>query len=137
MSNKLFSNAFKCSFFGSTFTDLKRKLSFNWSLDSEFLSKKNAFHFILFMTLSSLKIKFFWLNAFDNNLYDMVRNIEFKNVKSPFQHQLQNDVKRIKQEPKLLIPADKTNNLYRLTTDEYKKLLTENISKSYKKLINL
>ena len=89
------------------------------------------------MTLSSLKIKFFWLNAFDNNLYDMVRNIEFKNVKSSFQHQLQNDVKRIKQEPKLLIPTDKTNNLYRLTTDEYKKLLTENISKSYKKLINL
>ena len=31
--------------------------------------------------------------------------------------------------------ADKTNNLYELTTDEYNKLLTENISKAYKKPI--
>ena len=28
----------------------------------------------------------------------------------------------------MLIPADKTKNLYELTPDEYKKLLTENIS---------
>ena len=45
-------------------------------------------------------------------------------------------MKSIKQDPKLLIPVDKTNNLYRLTTDEYNKLLTENISKNYKKLLN-
>ena len=63
----------------------------------------------------------------------MVRNIEFKNVKSSFHQQLQNDVKSIKQDPKLLIPAGKTNYLYRLTTDDYNKLLAENIPKSYKK----
>ena len=56
-------------------------------------------------------------------MYDMVRNIEFENAKSSFQHQLQNDAKRIKQDPTLLITADKTSNLYRLTTDEYNKLL--------------
>ena len=66
------------------------------------------------------------LNAYENNLYDNVRNIEFKNVKSSFQQQLKNDAK-------LLIPTDKTNNSYRVTTDEYNELLTENISKSYKK----
>ena len=63
----------------------------------------------------------------------MIRNIEFKNVKSLSQQQLQNDVKRIKQDRKLLIPTDKTNNLYKLATDEYNKLLTKNIFKSYKK----
>ena len=72
-------------------------------------------------------------NAFENYLRDMIRNIEFKNVKSLSQQQLQNDVKRIKQDPKLLIPTDKTNNLYKLATDEYNKLLTKNIFKSYKK----
>ena len=56
-------------------------------------------------------------------MYDMVRNIEFENAKSSFQHQLQNDAKRIKQDLRLLITADKTSNLYRLTTDEYNKLL--------------
>ena len=63
----------------------------------------------------------------------MVRNIEFKNVKSSLQHQLQNDVNWIKQDTKLLIPADKTSDLYILTKHEYKKLLTENISKICKK----
>ena len=77
------------------------------------------------------------LNTFENNLYDRVQNIEFKKVKSSFQDQFQNDAKKIKQDPKLLIPADKTNTLYRLTTDEYNKLLTENISKTTKELINL
>ena len=33
----------------------------------------------------------------------------------------------------MLIPADKTNNLYELTTAEYNKLLLEKISKTYKK----
>ena len=63
----------------------------------------------------------------------MVRNIEFKKVTSNFQAQLSDDVRNIKKNPKLLIPADKTNNLYELTPDEYNKLLTENISKTYKK----
>ena len=44
-----------------------------------------------------------------------------------------NDVKNIKKNPKLLVPTDKINNLYELTTEEYDKLLIENISKMYKK----
>ena len=47
--------------------------------------------------------------------------------------QLSNDGKNIKKNPKLLVPADKTNNLQELTTEEYNKLLIENISKTYKK----
>ena len=35
--------------------------------------------------------------------------------------------------PLLFIPADKTNNLYKLSKDNYNKLLTDNITKSYKK----
>ena len=31
------------------------------------------------------------------------------------------------------MPADKNNNLYELTTEEYSRLLIENISKTYKK----
>ena len=63
----------------------------------------------------------------------MVRNIEFKNLKSSIHQQLQNDVKSIKQDPKLLIPAGRTNYLYRLANEDYNKPLTENISKGYKK----
>ena len=67
----------------------------------------------------------------------MVQNIEFTNVKSNFQMQLSNDVKNIKKNPKLLIPADKSNNLYELTIEEYNKLLIENISKTYKKIAHV
>ena len=49
------------------------------------------------------------------------------------QREQSNDVEDIKENPKLLIPADKANNLYELTTKEYDKLLIENISKMYKK----
>ena len=59
ISYKSSSNAFKCSFFGGVLTKLKPKFMFDYSLHSEFLSKKNAFHLFLFMKLSSLKIKFF------------------------------------------------------------------------------
>ena len=49
------------------------------------------------------------------------------------QRPLSDGTRNIKKKPKLLIPADKTNNLYELSTDKYNKLLTENISKTYKK----
>ena len=47
--------------------------------------------------------------------------------------QLPYHVKNIKRNPKFLITTDKTNNLYEFTSEEYSKLLIENISKTYKK----
>ena len=74
------------------------------------------------------------LNQFESALYDMVQNIEFKKVKFNFPMQLSNDVKNIKKNPKILVPVDKSNNLYELTTEEYNKLQIENISKTYKQI---
>ena len=73
------------------------------------------------------------MNQFESGLYGMVQNIEFKKVKCNFQMKFYNDVKNIKKNPKLLVPADKTNKLYKHTTEEYNKLLIENISRMYKK----
>ena len=75
------------------------------------------------------------INAFETELNDMVRNIEFKRVSSEFQSNLSKDIKRMNEDPLLFIPADKTNNLYELSKDNYNKLLTDNITKSYKKTI--
>ena len=60
----------------------------------------------------------------------MVRNIEFKRVSSEFQSNLSKDIKLINEDPLLFIP-DKTKYLYHLSKDNYKKLLTDNITKSY------
>ena len=50
----------------------------------------------------------------------MLRNIEFKRVSSEFPNKLSKDIKRINEDPLLFIPADKTNNLYKLSKDNYK-----------------
>ena len=63
----------------------------------------------------------------------MVKNIKFRNVRSNFQFRLTNDVTKINKSPNLFVPADKTNNLYELSVDSYKKLLKENVTASYQK----
>ena len=73
------------------------------------------------------------LNAFEADLYDIVRNIKFNRVSSEFQSNLSKDIKRINEDPLLFILADKTKNLCRLAKDNYNKLLTDNVTKSYKK----
>ena len=63
----------------------------------------------------------------------MIKNIEFKNVPNQFQQQLRNDSKMILQSDKVIVAADKTNNLYKLPVKDYRKLLNDNITKTYKK----
>ena len=76
------------------------------------------------------------LSAFEEDLYNMVKNIKFRNVCSNFQSRLTNDVTKINKSPNLFVPADKTNNLYELSVDSYKKLLKENVTASYQNIIS-
>ena len=72
------------------------------------------------------------LNAFENDLYDLLRNIQFTTRRNGFQKQLAKDVKEIARSKDVLVSADKTTNLYSTTTEAYRKLLNENITRSYK-----
>ena len=46
---------------------------------------------------------------------------------------LKNDVENIPSSKDMLIFADKTSNLYEMTSNQYRKLLQDNITKSYQK----
>ena len=46
---------------------------------------------------------------------------------------LRNDLNKRKREKKLLIPADKTSNYYKLSSEQYVSLITKGIQKEYKK----
>ena len=70
---------------------------------------------------------------FEEDLFNMVNTVKFRKVKCPFQETLQNDIDKIKESDRVLVSADKTTNFYSLSKDEYNKLLTENITKTYKK----
>ena len=74
------------------------------------------------------------LKLFEKDLYDMVRNIQFRPVKNDFQKKLKEDIRKIKNTENLIVQADKTTNLYEVSKDTYDKLMVEHISKDYKKV---
>ena len=49
-----------------------------------------------------------------------------------FQRKLNEDIRVIKQSNKVLLFTDKTSNIYKLDTDEYKKLATEAVTSTCK-----
>ena len=73
------------------------------------------------------------LNAFENELYDLIQKVEFTNVLNTFQQKLKNDVHSIKSSNNMLVFADKSSNLYELSRDHYEKLLHDSITQTYQK----
>ena len=73
------------------------------------------------------------LYNFENDLYEMIRTVEFEPVRTNFQRQLSEDLRSIKNSDKVYVSADKTRNMYGITPQEYEKLLKENVTKTYKK----
>ena len=75
------------------------------------------------------------LLPFENDLYHMIQNIKFSDPRHvpAFQKQLSKDAKNIKNSTDLYVPADKTTNLYKVSKENYQKLLHDNITKTYKK----
>lgn len=64
----------------------------------------------------------------------MYRNLEFKRSLPQFQRKLAEDAMKIKRSPNLFVLADKTTNIYSVKPDRYNKLLSENVSSTYKKV---
>ena len=53
--------------------------------------------------------------------------------KNSFQKKLCADITEIKNSRNIFVFADKTNNVYRMSTSEHNELLKENVTKTYKK----
>ena len=73
------------------------------------------------------------LSGFENDLYHLISNLQFKNDKNEFQQKLNSDVKMINESPDAFVLADKTNNVYKVNANTYKKLLRDNVTAHYKK----
>ena len=63
----------------------------------------------------------------------MKKNIEFRKINNSFQEGLSNDIKQAKNSDKVFVSANESRRIYKLCQNEYKKLLKENITKTYKK----
>ena len=73
------------------------------------------------------------LKEFENDLVDLIQNIKFRHVPNHFQNKLRKDINLIKKDDHLYIPADKTNNYYRVKPADYEQLLEKSVRKNYKK----
>ena len=50
--------------------------------------------------------------SFENDLFDMIKNVKFKFVRNTFQSQLNQDLNKIRQSKNTFVFADKTRNIY-------------------------
>ena len=69
------------------------------------------------------------------DLRDLVNKLLFWKIKSKIQRQLSKDIRVINRWSKVLVFAVKASKIYGLGTDEYKKLTTEVVRLSYKKVL--
>ena len=74
------------------------------------------------------------LKAFEDDIYEMIRKIEFTNVRNDFQKKPQSDAQSIQSSKKLFVFAEKSTNLYELTGEHYEKLLYDNMTQTKKRL---
>ena len=58
--------------------------------------------------------------------------IKFTNFRSPLQRELQKCVNRVKENPNILVNADKTSSIYQVSKQTYNQLLVNNVTKDYK-----
>ena len=73
------------------------------------------------------------LELFERDLFKMVEKIKFRKINCEFQNKHNSDIKGIKSSRKMLTPADKTSNFYKITKEKYEHLLHNSISKTYEK----
>ena len=71
------------------------------------------------------------LTNFENDLSHLISNLEYRDTKSRFQAKLSKDVKYINRSNNVFVEADKTNNIYEMKPEEYRKLMRDNITSIY------
>ena len=73
------------------------------------------------------------LRKFEDNLFDLVKKVQFRKYSNAFQRKLKEDRLRISNVRNVIVPADKSSNHYEVHIDDYKELLSKEVHKHYKK----
>ena len=73
---------------------------------------------------------------FEGDLLDTIKALKFRKIRSHFQRRLKDDINTIYNTDTTLTFANKTSNLYKLKKEQYKKMLINSITTTYKKARN-
>ena len=77
------------------------------------------------------------MKEFENDIQTMIESMKFRSAQNKFQKMLKDDFKLINSSKNIFLSADKTQNFYKITKEDYEKILHKNVTKSTKKLICL
>ena len=72
------------------------------------------------------------LKDFEKDFLDLVNYIKFNKQVSKFQRKMKRDINNLLEDNKIVVFADKTRYIYKTNLKFYKKLVIDNITKSYK-----
>ena len=73
------------------------------------------------------------LIRFEEELYKLSRNIKFRKItNNKFQNLLKQTIRNIKTSKEMIVPADKSHNLYKIPVDFYKKLRLDAVTENYR-----
>ena len=76
------------------------------------------------------------LKMFVEDMFSLVKNIQFRPVYNAFQSELNQNIQKIHQTEDIIVKADKSINLYKMTAEDYEKLVQQNVTTEYKKAPN-
>ena len=72
------------------------------------------------------------MKEFEEDLVSLISKITFRDVNDPFLKNVEKDLMKLNSSKDIFIFVDKTTNIYETSPENYKKLMRENITKSYK-----
>jgi len=72
------------------------------------------------------------LKQFEDDMFTLVDSVTFRPTTNSLLRKMQGDLKSVRETNDVIVPADKTRNLYRVPKDHYQKLLHDNITRTYK-----
>ena len=72
------------------------------------------------------------LIPFEGNFTDLVKTIKFRKVRNDFQMKLHKDLRKVRSSKKTLTFADKASNMYQFEKEQYRHLLQNAITITYK-----
>ena len=61
-------------------------------------------------------------------MYTMIETVSFRNAGNDLQQRMKDDLLSVRTSSDIIVPADKTRNLYRMSANKYNALLTENVT---------
>ena len=73
---------------------------------------------------------------FEHDLTHLISNLEYSDMKTPFQKQLSKDIMEIKKSKDVFVNADKTSNIYKVDKNTYNKIMRDNVTANYVKTDN-